>query len=499
VNKVLQVNSANPQLPASKVAEAILALKPNQLLMAKILEIFPDQSAKILYDGLTITAKLDAPLSKGERYLFEVMPHSDNQTIILKKIDADPVRTAPEQVLQKLNLPVQKNEVKAVDFAIADKVPLTKENIKMIASVLKLTPSLPFKEKQQVIRQMLQLQLPASPPNVKAVISAVMQKNEQMDMKPLFDSLQAITHKSASVEKTINLMESLFGYKRNTEKINNDISNNNNNKELINKNSTQKLTGDFSETVNRVMEEPEITPVKTMKNVSLNQTQSDAPVQRTNNAAADTPGRLPASEMFLQAAEKWLKNSGLLHERNLLNNPEQVKQTETLKSQLLFLHQNGEQLELPDSVKQRIDQAINRITSQQIQNLSSNDGMQQFILQIPFHSEVHPKEITIRWEGKKAKGEKLDPEHCRMLFWLEMKHLKEVAVDVHIQNKILSVKVYSNYPSMEERSSVLLPMLKTSLNKMNYTLSSISFFEKSLQELNPAEPSSPYKGMDFRV
>ncbi|MDR7074548.1 hypothetical protein [Fictibacillus barbaricus] len=491
---MLTVNSVNPLLPASKVSEAFVALKPNQLLMAKILEIFPDQSAKILYDGITIQAKLDAPLSKGERYLFEVMPHSNNQTVILKKVDADLTQSAPEQILNKLNIPVQKNEIKAAEFAIAEKAPLTKENIKLIAAILQHASSLPYKEKQQVIHQMLRLQLPASQLNVKAIIASIIHKNVHLDMKPLFDSLQAFTHKSAYVEKTINLLGDLFGYSRKAEESNDQLPTRHINKVMTN--AEQKLP---DKPVADVLYHLNTSPSKTEKSVRLDQPRTVVPEPLTISAGQEKAERFSASEMFLQAAEKWLKNSGLLHERTLLNNPEQVKQTETLKSQLLLLHQNAEQLELPETVKQKIDQAIYRITSQQIQNISSNDGMQQFILQIPFHSEIQPKEITIRWEGKKGKGDRLDPEHCRMLFWLEMQHLKEVAVDVHIQNRILSIKVYSGYPALENLTAALTPRLKKSLNEMEYTLSSLTFLQKEKNEIKFSETASFYKGMDLRV
>ncbi|WNB90419.1 hypothetical protein [Bacillus sp. NEB1478] len=417
---MLQVNSVNQQLPASKIQEAILSLKPNQLLMAKILEIFPDQSAKILYEGLTIHAKLDAPLSKGERYLFEVMYHSDNQTIILKKVDADPVRSAPEQILQKLKMPVQKNEIKAVDYAIAEKLPLTKENIKLIADILQQTAGLPFNEKKLVIQQMLRLQLQASPSNIKTIISSINQHNEKMDMKPLFDSLLAVAHKSVHVEKTINLLESLFGLQRNADKLNDKSAASNKTQEIMN--TVQNMS---NKSLGNGIEDADVMSVKSVRNLTHVQPQVSASELVVQSAVQEKSGRHPASEMFLQAAEKWLKNSGLLHERTLFLNPEQLKHTETLKSQLLFLHQNAEQLKLTDSVKQSIDHAISRITNQQIQNLPSNDGMQQFILQIPFQTEIQPKEMIIRWEGKQANGESLDPEHCRMLFWLEMEHIKK--------------------------------------------------------------------------
>ena len=58
----------------------------------------------------------------------------------------------------------------------------------------------------------------------------------------------------------------------------------------------------------------------------------------------------------------------------------------------------------------------------------------------------------------KQDGKGIDPDHCRMLFWLEMKHLKDVAVDVHIQNRIVSLMDAQTQPL--KRKGFLILRLK---------------------------------------
>lgn len=59
---LLQFNLINgkPLIPAKSMDEPLL-LKLNQFISAKILEIFPDQTAKVQYNGSTLYAKLEAP------------------------------------------------------------------------------------------------------------------------------------------------------------------------------------------------------------------------------------------------------------------------------------------------------------------------------------------------------------------------------------------------------------------------------------------------------
>lgn len=491
--KLLQFNNIiSPQPTAPQTVEGLISLKLNQLLTAKILEIFPDQTAKILYNGHTIHAKLEAPLTKGNRYLFEVA--EKNGTVILKKIDVDAVKSTNEQILHKLNLPPTENQKRAVDFAVSEKIPITKENIKQIAEILQLTSALPLKEKKEVIHRMLQLQLPAQPATVNAVAASIVRSTGQLEMKQLYESLIPIMHKDKSLSKMIRLLEGVFGFQNKTAKSDHAAP-------LPNHSKSDAAKG-ISE-LSAQNPKPALHETKALHseiNNSMLKETNTSPVQGSKfGAASHEIKRHPASGEFLQAVEKWFKKSGLFHERNIFSDPVQLKEAETLKSQLLLLQQNSKMLELPENVLQKVDQALNKLTSQQIQNISSNDAMQQYILQIPFGQQENPKEIIIRWEGKKPKGQTLDPDHCRLLFWLEMNSLNDVAVDVQIQNRILSLKIFSDHPFIEQVSGTFVPSLKKSLNEMNYTLSSITFTQKPKSEMKSIEPVSAYKGMDLRI
>ncbi|MBY6036111.1 hypothetical protein KUV80_05585 [Fictibacillus nanhaiensis] len=486
-------NIISPQHISPKMIEGMISLKPNQLLMAKILEIFPDQSATILYNGATIHAKLEAPLTKGNRYLFEVAENKG--TILLKKIDVDTIKSTTDQILQKLNVVSSDHMKKAVEFAVSEKIPLTKENVKQIGDLMQLTTGLPFTIKKEVIHRMLELQLAAHPDSVKAVANSLTKTTGQAEMVELYESLLPSAHKDKQIAKTVNLLQDLFGFQP--------------------KNSKLEQRSALSTTVNADGQMSKGEPSTSISNTKLvlqdgkhnsafKHTTDDLIRTETlqtgkSDGSLNEVKRHPASSEFLQAVQKWLHKSGLLHERNLLFDPVQIKQTETLKSQLLLLQQSTQLLELPESVLQKVEQALLKITSQQIQNHPNNDGMQQFVLQIPFGQETNPKEITIHWEGRKQKGQSLDPNHCRMLFWLEMKSLKEVAVDVQIQNRIISLKVYSDYPNIEKLSGAFIPSLKKSLNVIHFTLSSISFTQKPQKEIGQKDTITSYKGMDLRV
>lgn len=484
---LLQLNQVNGKslIPARSMDEPLL-LKLNQFISAKILEIFPDQSAKVLYNGSTLYAKLEAPLIKGENYLFEVS--EKNGAIYLKKMDLDPIKSTSEQILSRWSLPTSDINKKAVDFAIIEKLPLLKENIKAVSEVLKFTNALPLYEKKAVVHRMLELQLPPKQEIVQAVaFSLKSNAGSSVEFKQLYEALLPFIHKDNAVSKTVELLKDLFVFKG-SEASKQQVP-----IQVRVRSMDIKNTADIVMPLNGKLPDP-IKVQRGKYDVEENlPTQLRDDVIKVSKETNQNP-----SQEFITAAKKWLIKSGLLHEKNILLDPVQLKQTETLKSQLLYLQQNADRLELPEILQQKTEQALNKLTSQQLQNIQSNENMQQFILHIPFNGSENPKEMTVRWESKKQGAKGIDPDHCRMLFWLEMKHLNDVAVDVHIQNRIVSLKVYNSHPAIEKFSEPLLKMLKISMKNMNYTLSSVKFSSQN-EKIKNNETSISYKGLDLRV
>lgn len=484
---LLQLNNIiSQQFQAIRPTEGTLSLKLNQLITAKILEIFPDQTATILYNGATLHAKLEVPLTKGNSYLFEVAEKNGN--IVLKKVDSDPVKSPSEQILHKWNLTATDINKKAVDFSVSEKIPLTKENLKVVAEILKVTAELPLQDKKAIIHRMLELQLPPKTESVQAVSTSIKMSSAFDEMKSLYEALTPYSHKDRIISKTIDLLKSIYGFENKETQSKPSILPNNQQK-------TELKTISESLTQNKITS-PE--PMNLQKS-GMNEIRDTIPAISKNEATPITSEiRRNPSQDFIQAVQKWLQKSGMLHEKNILMNPVQAKLEESLKSQLLYLQRNADRLDLPESVLQRTEQAIVKITSHQLQNVQSNDNMQHFILQIPFGQSDNPREMTISWEGKKQDGKAIDPGHCRMLFWLEMQNLNEVAVDVQIQNRILSVKIYNEHPLLEKLSAPFMSSLKEQMRDMNYTLSSVTFVQQQ-KKMKSAEKPNSYKGLDLRV
>lgn len=175
---------------------------------------------------------------------------------------------------------------------------------------------------------------------------------------------------------------------------------------------------------------------------------------------------------------------------------------ETLKPLLLKLLNE----QIPASIKEMAEQILNRITAQQI--LSQENGpIQNLLLTLPLNLGSIQTDLTLQWSGRKTKDGKIDPDYCRVLFYLELERLKETVIDMQVQNRIIKVTVINGHGAvLEEAAGQYLDILRENLGKMDYRLSGVSFVkpvnekERDLRvKPIPFSEAGPYSGVDIRI
>lgn len=163
------------------------------------------------------------------------------------------------------------------------------------------------------------------------------------------------------------------------------------------------------------------------------------------------------------------------YESNLLSFTENWK--EVLKPQLADLVKGQASGEIKDSA----EKLLARLNAYPI--LSNDLGAAQTIfMNFPLSFFGLNTDLTIKWSGKKNKDGKLDPDYCRILFYLDLKNLKEVVVDMQVQNRIVTLLIMNDNPELKTIASPLLSNLKEGLQQIRYQLSSVQF--KPLDEKN---------------
>ncbi|MGG4198292.1 hypothetical protein [Peribacillus frigoritolerans] len=175
---------------------------------------------------------------------------------------------------------------------------------------------------------------------------------------------------------------------------------------------------------------------------------------------------------------------------------------ETLKPLLLKLLNE----QIPAAIKEMAEQILNRITAQQI--LSQENGpIQNLLLTLPLNLGSTQTDLTLQWSGRKTKEGKIDPDYCRVLFYLELGRLEETVIDMQVQNRIIKVTVINGHgATLEEAAGQYLGILRENLGKMDYRLSGVSFvnpvYEKE-RDLRgkpiPFSEAGSYSGVDIRI
>ncbi|MDP4083019.1 MAG: hypothetical protein Q8934_00220 [Bacillota bacterium] len=149
------------------------------------------------------------------------------------------------------------------------------------------------------------------------------------------------------------------------------------------------------------------------------------------------------------------------------------------------------------------EQILNQITALQI--LSHDTGpIQQVIVQIPLLFGQQGSDLLVQWNGRKKQDGKIDPNYCRVLFYIDLTHIGDTIIDMQIKNRIMSISIVNGRDDLKEIASPLIQSLKEELEKMDYHLSSIKFAEPSessnpVYGTNSLYGTNSYEGVDFRI
>lgn len=191
-------------------------------------------------------------------------------------------------------------------------------------------------------------------------------------------------------------------------------------------------------------------------------------------------------------------------DQSLQQQPNQQVIQQNLKIQL-------QQLMLDSTIslqaKEKVQALITHITGQQLfMNVEGGQGQVHHLLfQLPFAFNEQVETLSGQIEGRKNKKGQIDPENCRLLFYLQLPSLGETCADVHIHSKRVSISLYN-----EGKQKALLQEIKTSLgkalDKLGYSLTSLMWKEaKPSSMLDPKTQQRPFylhsgfKGVDIRI
>lgn len=165
---------------------------------------------------------------------------------------------------------------------------------------------------------------------------------------------------------------------------------------------------------------------------------------------------------------------------------------------------------IPVPIREAAEQIVGRLNAQHI--LSAESGpIQQLVMQVPLQFAAFQGDVTIKWIGQKKPNGKIDADYCRVLFYVDMPNLKNIVIDMQVQNRIIHLNIIADAAAsvLKQISISGMDHLKEALEKEGYRLSGIQFKEPSEEEApNRQQRKAPlacimddegYLGVDIRI
>lgn len=195
------------------------------------------------------------------------------------------------------------------------------------------------------------------------------------------------------------------------------------------------------------------------------------------------------------------KKLGINYEADMLKGNAELNQTDNILKPLLvkYLQETNHPLES----KELAEQLVNKMNGQLLLS-NPNNPITNIVYQLPIQLFGYQTEVTMQWSGKSKEDGKIDANYCKILFYLELEHLKETIVDMKVQNRVITIKIINEGEYLPELSQKLIPPLKQALMEINYTLSAIQFDQPNkgnggTERSNIQKVHSQYLGVDIRI
>lgn len=479
-----------------------------------------------------VTARLRTPLQVGKHYLFEVV--AENDTIYWKIIDKEggnhpsppfDVDEAAQYLMRKWKLPSDAHSF--LRFVLQEKIPIAKEDIGKAVQWIR-----PLEDKQkgwETFRYMVVRHFPLTKDifasllavqndaplfrqlqNAEKLLASLPPERQTESLQTLHRYLQDITNSPRNAyEVLVKLLESLRQPER---KIAQQLLNRLglpaaqsgiSSEQLVKlqdavKNGNLQQIKQYLQPFFPNLEEQQfLERFQTIYTSYVNGSLADEE-QRLFSAILTKSDHHVASSVFHMLKET-LPKLGLQHEANIRLAIETKTIAEekltSLKSLLLRALENAHEPELKETLRT----LLHHVTGQQL--LSQVEGpLQHIFMQIPLQIGEQRTDVAIHWQGKRQKNGKIDPDYCRIVFYLHLDKLKETVVDVRVQQRIVHVSVINDTPHLSDIANAFQPMLKERLEEHGYTLSALKI-EAPKQKKKPVDFvfAQRYSGVDYRI
>ncbi|TSB46393.1 hypothetical protein [Alkalicoccobacillus porphyridii] len=517
---MVDIQSLRTNIKHANAQKPVLSLQTGQLITGKVLKHFPDQLASISIRGMTVMAKLETPVAAGSSYWFLVQQGNMLPTLKIMQPDSDNALLKTDDFAQ--GKWTSSNEAAMLLRSMRESaIPFTSKQLEEGVSLLKQFGS----KELPIIGRMIQEQLPLTPSVLQAIrsidgteglsktLSTLIQAQNRNGEGEALHSIQNLLQRAQGpdVSSPINEVLRIIIDSTSDQELKQaavrilsrlgwpDITNTTQPDELMEQwraRSGPSLTPDFKQLLLHTNDQRTL-----MERWPSVVTQQLLPKEREvmqaaiKHSVSDTVLSEGKPIPFAKQLQQIIQLTGYQHEADITAGKQSTSTLKAALGQLLSEAASPEVRALAES-------ALHKITGYQIQSLQS-DSLVHLVAQFPLKLGEYQTDMTLQYQGKKKEDGNVDPNHCKLLFFLTLEHLRETMVEVTIQQRIAHVSITTNQEKPVMLMSLLEPVLKASLHKADYQLSTISWtmWSDNKKMTRSPQPSTQmdYQGLDIRI
>ncbi|MDC3416411.1 hypothetical protein [Aquibacillus salsiterrae] len=493
-------------------------LKEGQVLIGKVLKLFPNNQAEIILAGKPMVAKLFASLSSNKHYWFQV--ESTGNAPHLRVISNQPITSSNqvEQLLLEFGLTNAEENRRLVRGLIDRKIPIDK------ATLIKLVGILSRQAAKEISFQALETMLKHELPITNSVYQAIHHRSSSSLTDQLVQLYNQVNDTEGSLRQLLELFVLDPSYE--TEPLVSTLVHSKEQGLFDDLLTKAKLFSSRTISSGQLLLGEETVQNITNQSMEGNQKRDTQPVVReadSNNLMKylrpllreklpeslerelvrllTVYDRIPTDSWddmkykFLLHLKQFRFFSGIDHEGNMLKNEGKAYE-QTLKSLVIqAMKSTGE-----NSLLERL---LHTINGMQLTGVEEGNFLSSLSLQLPGNRLGLLNDVYLNMKGKKNSSNKIDTDFCHIYFYLHLKNIGETIIDMKIQKRSVNMTVKNKNSKVKPILATYRPILKASLAKLDYHLSSVKF--EKIEEIpsnrtNSSLVSSPHQqGVDFKI
>ena len=479
-------------------SKATSGLRDGQIFAGKVTKFYPQQMAEVIVNGTKLMAKIEAPVEPHIRHLFQVI-QSENGLVQLKIVPHAGNSTnenLPNQLLNIFHVKASKIGSTLAEMVTSNQMGVTKDSFLNALDWLNTVDN-PSKG-LSIVKLALMNQLPIHHTTLNALLSL----RTGDSLMGMLESLAVHLKRDHGSVQYSHLVKEL------------DVFLHTGKREMIHK-VAQSLMDESAGILQKAGLSIKNGEMKSMDGIpnrlpewieSVVKGNTSRPTELTSGewmkvqqiiSNIDLYGHFDKNSFLQRAFGSILQSLGI----GVPIDRAEEQQSGTLKTILYQLMAES----TPDYIKKQAEAILTRLAAFQL--LSQETGpLQNVFMQLPIPFSAAKNDLTIQWTGRKQENGMIDPAYCRIVFYLELSHLKETVIDMNIQNRIITLKIWTE-AAREATVAVntLLPILKDNMEEKGYILSTVKIETHS--ERKPVEskveesyyPRAGYTGVDYKI